>query len=723
MDTSLPATRDIVLIGGGHAHALVLRRWGMKPLPGARLTVINPAPTAPYTGMLPGFVAGHYGRDDLEIDLVRLARFAGARILLGQATGLDRDAQEVIVEDRLLGTRRIGYDAASVDIGIHSGMPALPGFAEHAIPAKPLDRYAAAWEARVASGDDSGIVVIGGGVAGCELAMAMRHRLPRPEVTVIDRGEMLDGLGDRARTALLARLAALRVTLIEGATVAEVTADNVKLTDGREVPAGFVIGAAGAKPYPWLAETGLTLTDGFIDVGATLQSSDPKILAAGDCAHMTHAPRPKAGVFAVRQAPVIYTNLRALVSGGPLKNYTPQKHFLKLIYTGDKTALAERGGLAVRHPKLWHWKDRIDRKFMDKVSDLPKMPRPKLPAEVAKGLERELRQAPCGGCGAKVSRQTLRQALESNQPPLPEFVETGPGDDAAIIRTGGARQVLTVDQLRAFTADPALLAHVSALHALGDCIAMGAVPQTVMSVLTLPRLSPALEARTMGEIITAVNRAIGPSGAAIIGGHSATGAEMQVGFSMTGLLGDGDTALGQARPGDALVLTKPLGTGVVLAGEMALDATGSEAVAAWASMVCPIRPLPGASSATDVTGFGLAGHLLSLCEAAGLGAEIDLDRLPLLPGAERLLRAGTRSTLHASNREVALFMDLPDTDLAEILFDPQTAGGLLASIPQEHLVAVLETEPHARVIGRLVEGPLRIIVTADETTKPKGPLQ
>lgn len=187
----VPLTQDLVLVGGGHAHALVLRKWGMNPLPGARLTVINPGPTAPYTGMLPGHVAGHYSRDTLEIDLVRLCHFAGARLILAHATGMDRAARTIAVQ----GRGPVAYDVASIDIGITAKMD-IPGFAEHAVGAKPLDIYAQRWRDFVAAAKEGSvaptIAVIGGGVAGCELSLAMTHALRNagvtPTVTVLEIG-------------------------------------------------------------------------------------------------------------------------------------------------------------------------------------------------------------------------------------------------------------------------------------------------------------------------------------------------------------------------------------------------------------------------------------------------------------------------------------------------------------------------------------------------------
>src|SRR6056297_158032 len=173
--SSLPLTRDLVLIGGGHTHALVLRKWAMKPLPGARLTLINPGPTAPYSGMLPGFVAGHYNRAQLDIDLVRLAQAADARLILGSATGIDPASGTIRIDTH----QPVGFDICSVDVGITSDMPTLPGFADHAIPAKPLGPFAARWDVFRNGDGPARVAVIGGGVAGVELAMAMSHALKK----------------------------------------------------------------------------------------------------------------------------------------------------------------------------------------------------------------------------------------------------------------------------------------------------------------------------------------------------------------------------------------------------------------------------------------------------------------------------------------------------------------------------------------------------------------
>ncbi|MDZ4136322.1 MAG: FAD-dependent oxidoreductase, partial [Paracoccaceae bacterium] len=338
-----PLTQDLVLIGGGHAHALVLRMWGMEPLPGVRLTVINPGPVAPYTGMLPGHIAGHYTRAEMMIDLVTLARFAGARVILDRVVGIDRTAGRVVLE----GRAPVAYDLASIDIGIGSDLPKLPGFAEHAVAAKPLGAYADRWQGFVAAAHPTPrLVVIGAGVGGIELAMASAHRLrglgAEPQVTVLEQSaNLLPGIGTGARAALGAHMARLGVQVLTGARPARIEAGQVVLEDGRILPSDFTLSVAGARPQGWLATTGLALEDGFIRVSPTLQSSDPAIFAAGDCAYLTHAPRPKAGVFAVREAPVLLHNLRAALSGqGQMRSFHPQSDYLKLVSTGGRGAVA-----------------------------------------------------------------------------------------------------------------------------------------------------------------------------------------------------------------------------------------------------------------------------------------------------------------------------------------------------------------------------------------------
>lgn len=732
-DRPIPILSDLVLIGGGHAHALFLRMWGMAPLPGVRLTVINPGAAAPYTGMLPGHIAGHYRRDEIMIDLVRLARFAGARVILDRVTGIDRMGRRVLLQN----SPSIAYDMASIDIGISSDLPGLSGFDDHAVAAKPLGGYAARWEAFVAQGlPRPRVVVVGAGVGGAELALASHFRLTQagaaPEVVLLEQGPTaLPGIGAGARARLLRHLDRAGIRLITNARVTGIGADHVALQDAPALPSDFTLAVAGARPQDWLAETGLALQDGFVAIGPTLQSTDPLIFAAGDCAHLTHAPRPKAGVFAVRQAPVLFHNIRAALTGGRLRPYWPQRDYLKLISTGGKGAVADKWGLPLDGGWLWRWKDRIDRKFMAMFEEYPAM-RPSLPdGPFLPGLAEAMAAKPmCAGCGAKMGSDELSAALASLPAPQRAEVVSGPGDDAAILKAQSGFQVITTDHLRSFTHDARLMSQIAALHALGDIWAMGAKPQVALAQVTLPHMSAAKTTGMLEEIMLAASAVFRAAGADIVGGHSSIGAELTVGFTVTGLT-EQPVTKGGAAVGDAVILTKPLGVGTILAAEMAMTLIpglilGEAVAAALVSMTRPLGPvamlLAGhAHAMTDVTGFGLAGHLLEILDASSdgsvpetsVGAELRLDAIPLLSGALMLAEAGIASSLAPANRGTCVGrIGGAESPRKALLFDPQTGGGLLAVVAADQASAVLaalqDLGEEAAIIGRIIPGPARI---------------
>ena len=683
----VPLTQDLVLVGGGHAHALVLRKWGMNPLPGARLTVINPGPTAPYTGMLPGHVAGHYSRDTLEIDLVRLCRFAGARLILAHATDIDRTARLITVE----GQGPIAYDVASIDIGITAEM-SIAGFADHAVGAKPLDIYAQRWRDFVSATTQGTatptVAVIGGGVAGCELALAMSHALQqagvKPAVTVIEAGPQISGVGDTARRKLLSAMSQAGIALRTDARVTQVTASQVLLDRQEPVQAALTVGAAGAFPHGWLARTDLPLIDGFIETTPDLSiKGDTSVFAVGDCAAMPFAPRPKAGVFAVRAAPVLHHNLRAALTGGARKIFKPQKNYLKLISFGGKSAMAEKFGFAVSGPLLWRWKDRIDRAFMDKLDHLPPMKAARIPETSALGAREIMQEKPlCGGCGAKVGAALLADALSNLDTRAHPQGVTGVGDDAAVVKMpGGGFQVLSTDHLRAMVHDPVQMTRIAAVHALGDVWAMGAAPQVALSSLILPRMSPPLQARTLREITDAARAVFDAAGASLVGGHTTMGAELTIGFTVTGTRDTMPITIAGAQPDDVLLLTRPIGSGVMMAAHMEGTAQGRDVANTLAIMQQPQSQqadiLRDAHAMTDVTGFGLAGHVLAMCKASGLCATLRHADIPVYAGARALSDAGVGSSLLQANRDNAPTAGIDDP----LIHDPQTAGGLLAALP------------------------------------------
>lgn len=714
MLTTVPYTRDLVLVGGGHAHALVLKSWGMDPLIGARLTVINPGPMVPYTGMLPGYVAGHYESNDLEIDLVRLCRHAGARLIFDKVSGIDRVNRKLTLEER----GPVAYDVASFDIGITSKMD-LRGFAKYGTGAKPLDAYAVKWRKflhQVSQGELAPeVAVIGGGFSGCELAMAMAFALKNigvtPRVTLIESSFHISGGGSATKRKILAAMKALGIEIKTGVKVSEICLDRVILEQQPPVMAAFCVGATGGVAHDWLVQTDLPQNDGFIEIDENLSVvGDKTLFAVGDCAVMRHAVRPKAGVFAVRAAPTLHYNMRAALTGGRRKKWHPQKNYLKLVSLGGQSAIADKFGLSFMGKFMWRWKDRIDRTFMDQLNDLPAMVTPTPDGELAIGALEILEAKPlCGGCGSKVGRNVLSGAVNLIAQPSGDVV-TGVGDDAAVLRqSDGNFQVISTDHLRSSINDPAMMTRIAAVHALGDVWAMGAQPQIALISIVIPQMSADLQTRTLSEITQVATKVLNLAGAQLVGGHTTMGAELTIGFTVTGMRATMPLTVSTAKAGDLLILTRPIGSGVIMAADMAGQANGWDVAAALNIMgqaqdVEAAILAPVANAMTDVTGFGLAGHVHAICKSSQLDANLWQDTIPVYAGARNLSLAGVSSVLMPSNRE-----DMPVKGIEdELLYDPQTAGGLLAAVPKEFSNAVMDKLALkgcvGHIIGSLTEG-------------------
>jgi selenide,water dikinase len=367
--------KRLLLIGGGHSHVEVLRRLASRRDSTITVALISPDARMPYSGMLPGLVAGHYTYDDAHIDLVSLAERAAARFIRDRVVGLDPGARQA----EFAGGTCEAYDLVSIDIG-STPDTSVPGAREHALGVKPVDRFLAAWDtllADAASERVRSIAVVGAGAGGVEVLLAMQHRMRQslghgtPAFALISDQPTLLPVHPPAVRRRFARVLAERgVTVHVGSAAIEVTPEGVRLQSGTMVRADRVVWATAAAAAPWLASSGLACdARGFVRVNAYLQSvSAAAVFAAGDCATQDGQPRPKSGVYAVRQGPALAANLVRAARGEALAPYVPQRQALALISTGDRYAVGARGALVVAGRWVWRWKDRIDRRFMAKYA-------------------------------------------------------------------------------------------------------------------------------------------------------------------------------------------------------------------------------------------------------------------------------------------------------------------------------------------------------------------
>ena len=750
-----PVLKDVVLVGAGHAHVMVLKMFGMRPMPGVRLTLLTREVDTPYSGMLPGLIAGHYSFDEAHIDTGPLARFARARLYQDEAVGLNLERRELVCRNR----PPLPYDVLSLDIGSTPNTSAVPGADAHAIPVKPIDRFLPRFEtvlhAVQAAGGKARIAFVGAGAAGVELALAAARRLRREVAAaghdpdglsftlVTDAADILLTFPPSFRRACRRALAAGAIALRVNAAVTQVADGLMHLTDGAPLAADHIFWTTQAAAARWLGDTGLQRdAEGFIKVDATLRAQGhDNIFAVGDTASFGPRGLPKSGVYAVRAGPVLAHNIRSALTGARLRPFKPQARVLSLISTADGRAIGARNGLTFAGKWVWRWKDRIDRSFMAKFRGLPQMqtaPAARLPkladAEAVAAISALAMR--CGGCGAKVGAGVLSRALATFAPLQREEVIVGldAPDDAAIVDSGGPRlAVHSVDYFRAIVDDPWLFGKIAANHALGDIFAMGAEPRTALAIATLPYGLERQVGADLAAMMRGANAVLAEAGCALVGGHTSEGAELALGFAVNGLV-DRNAVLRKSgmQSGDALILTKPLGTGTLLAADMRGKARARWVMAAIGHMIVSNRNAAailrahGAHAATDVTGFGLIGHLVEMTRASGVDAVLDLASLPIMEGARETLALGIFSSLQPENNQLRrAIRDLEAVSrhpLYPLLFDPQTAGGLLASLPAHAApgcVAALQAAGcrHAAVVGQIAAAsdsaaPIRIVLPA-----------
>lgn len=748
----IPITKDLVLIGGGHAHAMALKMLAMRDVPGVRITLISDSCLTPYSGMLPGLIAGHYTEKEIHIDLSRLCRALGVRFIEDTVTALDLDAQYV----SCLNHPDFHYDILSIDTGSSPGIEHIPGAKNYTQGVKPVAQFLNYWDAlqerlsqvTLQQGMRSSvchIALVGAGASGVEVALAMQyalaHQLPAPRMKNIQfhvlsaTQEILSGHNPAVRKRYRAVLDARNISVHQNFRVSRVAQgalfDESDAHQPKYLKADEIIWAISASAPAWPKLSGLQCSGtGFIEVNACLQSvSHPRVFAAGDIANVLSHPRPKAGVFAVRQGKPLAENLIRALEGRALNAFTPQKTFLSLLSTGDKYAIASKGNMYLAGKWLWRWKDSIDRRFMTALNTFGAAHTTVNAATDDSDITVSMR---CGGCGAKVGQPILERVIKQID------VSLSGGDDAAVFSVPENKVVVqSVDAFRRFIDDDYLFGQIAANHALGDIFAMGAQPHSAQVIVTLPFASEEKVEQQLLHLMLGASKVFQAANMPIIGGHTAEGRELSLGFAVNGLA-EQNTLLTKSglQSGDVLILTKPLGTGALFAADMRGQAQGvwvKEGIKAMLhsnQQASEVLFKYGVKACTDVTGFGLAGHLMEMLQPVSCRARLHLEALPLLEGVVDVMERGFFSSLHEQNKQIdakmQAFIDCSFQGrtfqegrsqegtsqehisiLKEIVFDPQTAGGLLAGVPANNADACLDalkalSYSHACVIGEVL---------------------
>ena len=675
-----PAQRLLVLAGGGHSHALLLRRWALKPRtkpPHTAIALVSRHSTALYSGMVPGLVAGLYSAEQAAIDLRQLCDRAGVVFLQAEIIGLD--PRRALLQ--LQGRPALRFDRLSLDLGAVTA--SVPGAARGEQAVKPLEPFLVWAAARPA---EQPLRIRGGGAAAVELALAFRGR--GRAVHLLLRGQGLQ-LGSAAANRTAEALLAAAGIAVHRAVAADAPAD---------------LACTGSHAPPWLAASGLphdpasgrVLTEPSLAV-----QGHPQLFACGDCGLIAADPRPASGVWAVRAAPVLATNLRRSLCdpARPLRRWRPQPIALQLLGDGGTLpngprAMAFYGPLALGPARwLWRWKDRLDRRFMAMLA----------PAAMAPAAAQPMA---CRGCAAKLAASPLAGALARLQPDgRPPAAE-----DAAPVGRDAEGQLLlqSVDGFPALLSDPWLNARLTTLHACSDLWACGAQVQSVQALVTLPAAGPRWQEELLLQTLAGVRSVLDPLGAALVGGHTLEGrdgAGLGLALSVNGRVPPArHWPKGPLPAGAVLLLSRPIGSGVLFAAAQAGAARPAWIDAALASLQRDAAPLVeilarhGCLACTDITGFGLLGHLGEMLGPLGR-VRLDGAAIPAYAGALELLEAGFASSLAPANAAaLALLEPAGPVALAapvsaaqqQLWVDPQTCGPLLAALPAAQGAVALE---------------------------------
>ena len=726
--------KELILVGGGHSHIEVLRRFRMRPEPGVRVTLINPYPDAQYSGMLPGLIAGHYSEEDTNLDLFKLSQACGSRFIEDRVIRIDPGKKTVLCASR----GEISFDVLSINIGSQSPTPKNLEI-EHGLGVKPIQTFQSrlkdVCDKIIIEGKPKRIAVVGAGAAGVEVILATKYRLEDSlndtrhlthSYFLVSSGKsILSEQSGKTRQICEEELKKNRITLLSDFLVSNFERSTASTKDGRSITADVFLWATGAVGPAWLKSSGLGITEeGFIRVKANLESENfPNIFAAGDIAHVQDHLRPKSGVFAVRQGPALTANLRRALQNKPLKDFRPQKRALAMISLGEKSAIAATQFFTLKGSLVWRYKNFVDKRFMKKYADLKPMPMEKS-SGVTGTQSPEMR---CGGCGSKIGPNLLREVLAGLPAMSSSEIIIGlkKADDAAIVKAEpGKLGVHTIDHFKQFIDDPWTLGKIAVNHALNDVFAMGANPKSALAIVGLPLSGPKLMKNDMSLLMRGASEGLEENGTVLVGGHTNEADEINIGFSAYGEVEE-RTLIRKtgAVHGDLIILTRPLGSGLLFAGAMKgltkgrwisttlQEMTQSNANASNIFAEC------GATSLTDITGFGLVGHLSEMIQGSEEGATIFLEKLPFYDGALPLAKLGIESTLKPENIKINHIATdkIKASTKYQVCFDPQTAGGLLATVSAQAADACLNNlieagYTKAAIIGQIssVSGELRI---------------
>ncbi len=716
----------LVLAGGGHTHALVLLRWAMNPKlkPVGMITLVNKSSTTIYSGMFPGVLAGKYKIDEIIIDLRNLASKAGVSFVMAEIDGIAPKKKKLL----LAGRPEIEYSSLSLNIGTKTNWNSkffTPGDKNLAVPIKPFsESYKFIIDQDIHKDDSSAkpFVIIGGGLAGIEIAFSLRKRWPKRPILLKVK------FGWKINKNLLKNLKALNI---------EITQKNSSIL----YPALI---CTGDTSFDWIKDSGLPIDKkGRVLTKKTLQVLNyPELFAVGDCGVIKDHPRPASGVWAVRSAKPLARNLERKSKGLKLEEWKPQRKAIQLLdissnKKGSKAFVSWGKVMFGPFDFLSRLKELIDKRFISNFD---------LINDINSEMLSEKEMIKCRGCAAKLAFSPLISALNKL-----DLIESS-ADDSIDIGILNSNKILiqSVDGFPSLISDPWLNGRLLAFHACSDIWACGGSVVSAQSVVNLPCLPSKLQQELLFQVLSGLNSALTIQGAKLIGGHTLESRKVseepfslgiESSLTVNGIIDNKKSfwSKGGMKKGDQILISRPLGTGIIFSALMngqvkpsIIDSVLKEMNKSQHVIVNHINQLTNINSyskivnaCTDITGFGLLGHLSEMLESTNsdqlkmnlepLKIILELTNIPVYDGVKELLDKGFESTLAPSNEIFLRNIDgdenlrielinnesvskcLTYNSMLKILVDPQTCGPLVISCSSIHSEKLVKSGPWIRI--------------------------
>ncbi len=695
----IPINNDLVLIGGGHSHIMLIMELSKRPIEGTRITLISNEIDTPYSGMIPGFIEGMYTWRETHIDLYKLCFKLNIRFIHSEVLEISAINKEIVLKNR----PKIKFDVLSINTGIQSSNKTIKGALKYCIPVKPISKLSNNFLTEIKTNNN--IAFIGGGPASVELALGLQKRFKNTKsnlkITIITgKNGLLSSFPNKTRKAAKHTLQNSKINVIEKVEVIEVQKDTLILSDKTKLKIDKSILSTSAMAPKWIKKSDIILNqNNFIIVNNKFQTNYNYVFAAGDIVDFNNQNLSKSGVFAVKSGKPLAKSIRGFIQKNIPVPYKFNKNYLSIIGLSNGLAIATKYNFTFTSKFSFLLKKLIDQKFVKKFNDLNPDSNYifrnlfKVFEVIFKKNKKNIPsyQMQCRGCAAKVDFNSLKTTLPK------EIITTS---EDAININNYPNLYQSVDMISSIISDPYLLGKIAANHAISDIIAVNSKLISALMILQLPFSNSEINSRDLEQVTSGAREVFKLANCSISGGHTMIGKDKDpvIGFSVIGEKKSvSNKTPRKLKVNDILILTEKIGSGIIFAGinndiidsYYQIEALNqmSQGNINFSKISDKLKIL----SMTDITGFGLANHLLNLIkrDVGKTGLTIYPDKIPIFKGVRDALSKNVRSSLFEKNFNTVhkeLVYDRKTKLIDEILYDPQTVGGLAFIIPQEEKV-------------------------------------